>query len=586
LILAHPWDTVREKFDLEARLVEIAGSTVRFFRIGTLLKGTNCMRVIRRNVWRIVAVCVAVCGSAALSFSYTYASDPQVDASAQVLAQSGGPPTLTINSDPFTNTTSNHKTQVEPGSFAFGNTIVSAEQSGRFFDGGASDISFSTSTDSGQTWSRGTLPATVNSVPAGPYARTSDVSVAYDRKHNVWMMSYLGIKTPNTADVAVSRSTDGGMTFGPPVIVHSAGTDLLDKNWTTCDNSQSSPFYGHCYTEFDDNAQLNLVQLSTSTDGGATWGSPRTTPDGACVIGGQPLVQPNGTLIMPISDCFESSVLSIRSTDGGETLTLPSFVGQEIFFSGQGNLRNGGLVSADIDQAGRVYVTWIDCRMQLRCTAGVDDLMLSTSDNGIDWSVPKRIPIAPIGGTTEVMLPGLGVDHTSAGDSAKIGLVYYFYPNQVIGNNFCTTSQCQLEVGFTSSRNSGKTWSPPQTLAGPMSLHWLPLTTQGFMVGDYFATSVVSRNNNGPSVAFPMFMVASPPSSGTTCSNETTGAPGQACNQPTFTQKNGITLGNSGGNAEIAAQTASEAAAGAPSASGLHLEIPDHGQGIPKRTVN
>src|SRR6202011_3446985 len=98
----------------------------------------------------------------------------------------------------------------------------------------------------------------------------------------------------------------------------------LDKTWTPCDNPPSSRFYGHCYTEFDDNAELNLVQISTSTDGGKTWGKPRTTPDGACVIGGQPLVQPSGTVIMPIGDCFESSILSIRSTDGGDTWSLPA----------------------------------------------------------------------------------------------------------------------------------------------------------------------------------------------------------------------------------------------------------------------
>ena len=96
--------------------------------------------------------------------------------------------------------------------------------------------------------------------------------------------------------------------------------------------AESSPFYGHCYTEFDDNAQLNLVQLSTSTDGGRLGQAPKTTPDQTCVIGGQPVVQPNGTVIMPISDCNESTVLSIRSTDGGETWTEPAFVGQEIFF--------------------------------------------------------------------------------------------------------------------------------------------------------------------------------------------------------------------------------------------------------------
>ena len=25
----------------------------------------------------------------------------------------------------------------------------------------------------------------------------------------------------------------------------------LDKNWTVCDNHAASPFYGNCYTEFD-----------------------------------------------------------------------------------------------------------------------------------------------------------------------------------------------------------------------------------------------------------------------------------------------------------------------------------------------
>jgi len=56
---------------------------------------------------------------------------------------------LQISSDPFTNPTSNHKTEVEPGTFTFGSTIVSAFQQGRFFDGGGSDIGFATSTDGG-----------------------------------------------------------------------------------------------------------------------------------------------------------------------------------------------------------------------------------------------------------------------------------------------------------------------------------------------------------------------------------------------------------------------------------------------------
>jgi len=529
------------------------------------------------NSWRIAVICCVVLGAAVIpSLAYTYASTPQLDASTQVVAQAATPTLEEINNDPFTNPDSNHKTQVEPGSFSFGNTIVTAMQSGRFFDGGASDIAFSTSLDGGKTWMRGTLPGTTtNSTPPGPYARASDPSVAYDARHNVWLISYLGIKNPNTADVDVSRSTDGGRTFGPPVIVSSQGTDLLDKNWTTCDNSPSSPFYGHCYTEFDDFSQLNLVQVSTSTDGGSRWRAPRTTPDGTCVIGGQPLVQPNGTLVMPIADCFGTAVLSITSTDGGETLQQPAFISQLIFFGAAGNLRSGGLVSADIDRAGTVYVTWQDCRTEQRCTAGVDDLMLSTSNDGRTWSVPRRIPIAPIGSTVEPSLPGLGVDHATAGQSAHIGLLYYFYPNQLINGNFCTSDTCQLDVGFISSTNGGRTWSRPRMLAGPMNLHWLPLTTQGFMVGDYMATSFVASDEHENSIAFPMFMVASPPSSGTSCSGSD-GTPGQHCNQPTFTVDGGIALSTSN-DGDTPALTASEAAATSPSGPVGRLQLPQRG---------
>jgi hypothetical protein len=547
------------------------------------------MPVSLRNFWRIAVICCMVLGASAVpSLGLSYASSNQLEASQQVFAQAA--PTLKeINSDPFTNTTSNHKTQVEPSSFSVGNTIVTALQSGRFFDGGASDIAFSTSQDGGKNWIRGTLPGvTTFSTPPGPYARASDASVAFDARHNVWLISYLGIKTPDTADVDVSRSTDGGRTWGPPIIVSSQGTDLLDKNWTTCDNSRSSRFFGHCYTEFDDNSNLNLVQLSTSTDGGLSWGAPVTTPMGDCVIGGQPLVQPNGTLIMPISDCIEFSVLSINSTDGGRTLSEPSFISQQIFFGAAGNLRSGGLVSADIDSEGTVYVTWADCRAEARCTNGEDDLMLSTSRDGTNWSVPRRIPIAPLGSTVNPMLPGLGVDHNTGGQSAHLGLMYYFYPNQTDpGHNaFCTTDTCQLEVGFISSSNGGRTWSAPQTLAGPMKLRWLPLTTQGFMVGDYFATSFVSTGDRegsdnhgqsadrGQSVAFPIFMVASAPSApDTTCSNDNTGAPGQHCNQPTFTVANGIAVGGAG-EGEREAETAAEATAS--NASGTtHLQVPE-----------
>src|SRR5262249_2168614 len=94
-----------------------------------------------------------------------------------------------LSADPFANSTSQHRTEVEPDTFAFGSTIVATFQVGRFFDGGASDIGWATSTDGGSTWSNGFLPGITKFQDAGPYDRVSDPSVAYDARHDVWLIS-------------------------------------------------------------------------------------------------------------------------------------------------------------------------------------------------------------------------------------------------------------------------------------------------------------------------------------------------------------------------------------------------------------
>jgi hypothetical protein len=92
--------------------------------------------------------------------------------------------------DPFTNTTSQHQVAVEPDTFAFGNTIVTVTQSGRFFDGGGSDIGYATSTNGGTSWTQGVLPGiTPYNGGGGTFERVSDASVAYDARHNVWLIS-------------------------------------------------------------------------------------------------------------------------------------------------------------------------------------------------------------------------------------------------------------------------------------------------------------------------------------------------------------------------------------------------------------
>src|SRR2546423_8435560 len=72
--------------------------------------------------------------------------------------QAAPEPLVQISSAPFHNKISQHKTEVEPDTFAFGDTIVWAFRVGRFFNGGAADIGFATSTNGGETFIPGFLP--------------------------------------------------------------------------------------------------------------------------------------------------------------------------------------------------------------------------------------------------------------------------------------------------------------------------------------------------------------------------------------------------------------------------------------------
>ena len=124
-----------------------------------------------------------------------------------------------ISVDPFRNPQSQHETQVEPDSFAVGPSVLAAFQSGRIFNGGASNIGFSFSPNRGATWTRGFLPSTTaSSKPAGPWPIVSDPSVAYDAAHGVWMVSSIPL-LPNTSvpTVFFNRSTDDGQTWGPAI---------------------------------------------------------------------------------------------------------------------------------------------------------------------------------------------------------------------------------------------------------------------------------------------------------------------------------------------------------------------------------
>ena len=449
--------------------------------------------------------------------------------------------TTMISSDPFTqatchaSNTTNHQTEVEPDTFSNGSTIVATFQVGRIFDGGACAVGFATSTNNGGSWTNGLLPGITKwttTQGTGPNDRATDASVAYDAAHNVWLISSLTLLEAGGVhgnSVVTSRSTDGGLTWSNPFTTVTGGD--LDKNWIVCDNTSTSPFYGHCYTEWDNHGAGNLLQMSTSTDGGQTWSAPATNNAG--VIGGQPVVRPDGTVIVPIDNANESAVGAFNSTNGGASWSAVTTIATIRHHTVAGSLRESPLPSAEIDAAGTVYVAWSDCRFRRSCRA--NDIVISHSLNaaGTSWSSISRVPIDATNSGIDHFIPGLAVNKATSGSTGQLGLTYYFYPS----------GSTQLSVGFISSTNAGSTWSTPQTLASGMNSTWVATTSQGRMVGDYISTSYGSDN-----LAHGVFATASAPTTGASTSCTTTAL--DNCAEPMGTFVSGLAAGSASGLAD------------------------------------
>jgi hypothetical protein len=452
--------------------------------------------------------------------------------------------TTDIGADPFIqatchgSNTTNHHANVEPDSFSFGSTIVAAYQVGRIYDGGACAIGFSTSTNNGGTWTSGLLPGITKYTGGGTFDRATDAAVAYDARHNTWIISSLVLSEAGGVKgvgIRNSLSTDSGLTW-PTVtsIPNTAGMVSPDKNWIVCDNTSTSPFYGNCYTEWDDNGSGNRMEMSRSTDGGLTWSVAATNNNG--IIGGQPVVRPDGTVIVPTANANETAIGAFNSTNGGLSWSTTTTIATISHHRVAGSLREGPLPSAEIDGAGTVYVAWTDCRFRQACR--VNDIVYSKSLNatGTSWTAVTRVPIDATNTRIDHFIPGLAVNKATSGSSAQIGLTYYFY----------NSGSTALNVGFISSNNAGAGWSAPQTVTTPTNSAtsvWAATTSQGRMVGDYISTSYGSDN-----LAHGVFAAVSTGSSGTSCSSVL-----DNCVEPIATFATGLALSGavSGANDQV-----------------------------------
>jgi hypothetical protein len=426
-------------------------------------------------------------------------------ATAFSLSGGGSAPSL-IGYDPFSTAGAEHSVAVGPVVATNGIATVAVYQIGRFTGDAAQGMAYSTSFNNGSSWSEGWLPGlTKEQSASNPYDRTTYETIAYSQRFHEFLVSTLPIlNAPNAASQAagdsdttlppvVNRSSDGVKWSGPQAVSSGAGEIRPEKNWIACDNSYTSRYYGNCYVVWDDNDNDDAFHAAVSTDGGTTWGPTLSSANNHSSFGGDPVILPNGTVVVPAEDSSgydgtEANIISFVSTNGGGSWSAAYEVSPIATHTVAGGLRTQSLPTTGVDAYGNVYAVWQDCRFRSNCSS--NDLVESVSQNGFSWSTPQRIPLGTVTDGADHFLPALAVKSSLIGGS--IGISYYGYPQAN-----CTTS-CALYAYYSTWTIGSGSWSAPTALAGPFNPAWFAATGAGYMLGDYFESTYTSSGYLAP----------------------------------------------------------------------------------------
>jgi len=297
------------------------------------------------------------------------------------------------------------------------------------------DIVAAASFDGGRTWQQALVPFTVCS--GGPFLGTGDPWLSFARNGDLYLISVSG-PSFDYRGITISKSSDGGLHWGPAVLVHPLGDDyaLGDKPSITADPRDARVVYAvwDVYDSIDASGQ---IYFSRTIDGGRTWEPGRSiyVPGASTdALDDTIVVLPNGTLVClfeelttdPITGDVAIAIALLRSTDHGQTWSGRIPLAQEFLVNAL-DPENGQTVTTDnqsfaVDpRNGNLYAVWPDARFNNFQFSSIAFAM--SADGGLTWSepipinqTPRRLPA----GNRQAILPAIAV----AADGT-IGVSYY-----------------------------------------------------------------------------------------------------------------------------------------------------------------
>src|SRR5436190_16681362 len=413
--------------------------------------------------------------------------------------------------------------------------IVGAYQQDRWNDGGGRGLVSSWTKNGGATWHPVVIPG-ITRCSNGAYDRASDPWVSFAPNGDLYSLSlsFDAFDTQNA--ILVSKSTNGGESWGAPIPVAADDTNGLDKQSITADPFDSNYVYAAWdrflsppgfppsdQGRFHAASYVQQAYFSRTTNGGASWDAPRVLYNPgthAGTIGSIINVLPDRTLVdgfVVFADHKRSIrgayVADVRSSDLGltwsknATLIAPVDAG----FPGPTDpdhpdkiIRGGELPDFAVDPAsGKLYAVWDD-----DLPDGLDKVHFSQSaDGGLSWSPPVKINKTPTNIPTldqQAFTPTVKV----AADGT-VGVTYYDFRNN--------TSAAGLTTDFWFVHCHGSCTDPTNWgethVAGPFDEEQAPYA-RGYFLGDYeglvtignafgpVSDQAVSRAANNPSHAF------------------------------------------------------------------------------------
>lgn len=388
--------------------------------------------------------------------------------------------------------------------------LLATFQEGRFTNGGAVTCGYAHSTNGGLSWTRALLPQ-LTRINGGPFDRATDPVAAFDGFGNAYVCT-LGLLGDEAefGVVLVSRSTNAGETFGPPVEVFRPPNSAIfpDKNWFAVNQRTSGPFAGRIAVTFTRFAgSVNPLAISTSDDHGASWTVPRLfTPASGTCQGSQPMWLADNSLgvvywnFRDIRLRNDDSIEWVRSLDGGASFGAEVAIRSGVRMFDASLVRDGSFLpsAAAARNSGELVVAY----------QAFDSMLLPriffqrSTNSGVSWSEPRPVsdnirradtglPQEPFESTGEVFNPAIDVSP----DGWRVVLT--FFDSRVRGLPFVDTFAAE-------SFDGGITWSPNLRLTDKSTdVRLAPLTDTGYMLGDYVGV-VAPTDTNTAAIAISM----------------------------------------------------------------------------------